>query len=93
MKEILKVLRSRRRPMTKTERLKIMLRNGNIKDAFAIAKSFRDGFSKQEKRTIEIAAESLKGNEEFYHQLGIDTESEVKKAETILRTKYKVSKS
>lgn len=79
--------------MTKTERLKTLLRNDNIKEALAIAKSFRDGFSKQEKRTIEIAAESLKGNEGFYHQLGIDTEMEVIKAETILRTKYKVSKS
>lgn len=79
--------------MTKTERLKTLLRNGNIKEALAIAKSFRDGFSKQEKRTIEIAVESLKGKEEFYHQLGIDTEKEVIKAESILRTKYKVSKS
>lgn len=77
---------------TKTERLKTLLRQGNVRDALAIAKTFHTGFTKKEKRSIEIAAEVLSGGGSFYRQLGIDVNSEVRNAEFILRYKYKVSK-
>ena len=78
--------------VTKTDKVKTLLRQGNVKDALAIAKTLHAGFTKKEKRSIEISYDVLSGRGDFYRQLGIDVDEEVRNAEFILRFKYKVSK-
>lgn len=79
--------------VSKTDQVRTYLRQGNIKEALNIAKTFRAGFTVKEKRTIDIAAETLAGGGKFYKQLGVDPHQEIQEAEFILRYKYKVNKS
>lgn len=65
-----------------------MLRTGNLKEALSIFRTFRIGFTKEERRTLQIASESLSGNSLFYQQLGIDTDKEIEKSKSILTSKY-----
>lgn len=72
----------------KTEKVKILLEAGKFKEALSIIKVFRFGFTKEEKRSIEIAHEVLTGNERFYQSLNIDTEKEIRNAHKILIDKF-----
>lgn len=74
--------------LTKTERAKALLSAGRFKEALAIIKTFRLGFTKAEKRSIEIAYESLNGHEQFYRSLGIDTGKEIEETRQLLADKY-----
>ena len=65
---------------TKVDKVKSLLAVGAFQKALTIVKTFRIGFSKEEKRSIEIAYEVLTGNERFYQALGIDTEKEIRNA-------------
>ena len=62
---------------TKTSKGILLFRSGNLKEALLIFSTFRIGFTKEEKRTLKIARESLSGNSSFYRQLGIDTDKEI----------------
>ena len=73
---------------TKTAKAVTLYQQGNLKEAMKIFKTFRIGFTKEEKRTIEIATEVLTGNEQFYIQLGVDTQGELTKAKTLIKDKY-----
>lgn len=73
---------------TKTSRATSLLRSGNLKEALSIFRTFRIGFTKEERRTLQIASESLSGNTAFYQQLGIDTAAEIEKSRSILASKY-----
>lgn len=73
---------------TKTERAKVLLSAGDFIGALAIIRTFRLGFSKEEKRSIEIAYESLNGHELFYRALGIDTDREIERTRQLLADKY-----
>lgn len=73
---------------TKTNKAISMLRAGNLKEALSIFRTFRIGFTKEERRTLQIASESLSGNSLFYQQLGIDTDKEIEKSRSILTSKY-----
>lgn len=73
---------------TKVDKVKFLLAAGDFQKALAIVKTFRIGFSKEEKRSIEIAHEVLTGNERFYQALGIDTEKEIRSAHKILTDKF-----
>lgn len=73
---------------TKTNRATSLLRAGNLKEALSIFRTFRIGFTKEERRTLQIASESLSGNSLFYQQLGIDTDKEIEKSKSILTSKY-----
>lgn len=73
---------------TKTSRATSLLRTGNLKEALSIFRTFRIGFTKEERRTLQIASESLSGNSSFYQQLGIDTDKEIEKSKYILTSKY-----
>ncbi len=73
---------------TKTSKATSLLRSGNLKEALSIFRTFRIGFTKEERRTLQIASESLAGNASFYQQLGIDTNKEIEKSESILASKY-----
>lgn len=72
----------------KTDKVKALLRYSRFKEALAITKTFRFGFTNSEKRSIEIAHEVLTGNEKFYQALGIDTEKEIRNAHKILIDKF-----
>ena len=72
----------------KTEIAVNLLRAGNFIKALSIIKTFRFGFTKDEKRSIEIAYESLLGRDKFYQSIGIDTNKEIEKASQLLSDKY-----
>ena len=72
----------------KTEKAKILLRTGELQKALSIIKTFRFGFSKEEKRSIQIAYESLSGHDHFYRSLGIDTEKLIRETRQLLADKY-----
>ena len=74
--------------LTKTERAKALLSAGDFIGALAIIRTFRLGFSKEERRSIEIAYESLNGHDKFYRSLGIDTGKEIKRTRQLLADKY-----
>lgn len=77
-------------PQSKTERAKNLFKSGDIVGSLAIIKSFRQGFSKEEKRTLEIAHECHSGNECFYKNIGIDTKAICNKAKEIIKSKYEL---
>lgn len=72
----------------KTEKAKTLLKAGKFKEALSIIKTFRFGFTKEEKRSIEIAYECLSGHEQFYSSIGIDTDKEIEKVSFLLTDKY-----
>lgn len=73
---------------TKTEKAVNLLKDGRFKEALAIFKTFRIGFTKDEKRSMEIASETLNGSGAFYESIGVDTKEEIRKAKELLKKKY-----
>lgn len=73
---------------TKTNNAVQLFKSGNIKEALAIFRTFRIGFTKDERRTLQIASEVLNGMGKFYSDLGIDISLEVSKAKEIVINKY-----
>lgn len=65
---------------TKTNKARTLLNSGNIVEAMQIVKTFKIGVTKEERRTIQIAYETMTGNERFYRQLQLDTEQIKEKA-------------
>lgn len=73
---------------TKVDKVKSLLAAGAFQKALTIVKTFRIGFSKEEKRSIEIAHEVLTGNERFYRSLGIDVDKVIEETRQLLSGKY-----
>lgn len=73
---------------TKTEKAINLFQSGCLKEALSIFRTFRIGFTKEERRTLQIASESLAGNASFYQQLGIDTNKEIERSKSIIASKY-----
>lgn len=73
---------------TKTEKAINLFESGCLKEALSIFCTFRIGFTKEERRTLQIASESLAGNASFYQQLGIDTNKEIERSKSIIASKY-----
>lgn len=73
---------------SKTSKAIMLFCTGNMKEALKIFCTFRIGFTKAEKRTLDIAKDTLCGRGKFYRQLGIDTDTEVATATAIIRKKY-----
>lgn len=73
---------------TKTSQAITLFRNGCHKEALAIFVTFKVGFTKDEKRTLQIAYETLLGHGLFYAQLSIDIQLEVEKSKEIINKKY-----
>lgn len=74
--------------ITKTEKAISLFQSGCLKEAFAIFRTFRIGFTKEERRTLQIASESLTGNASFYQQIGIDTDFMISESIEIITEKY-----
>lgn len=75
---------------TKTAKAKELFSNGKIVEALKIFSTFKAGFTKEEKRTIQIAYESQTGNAGFYQSLGIDTNAMSNKANEIIKRVYSI---
>jgi len=73
---------------TKTSKAIELFKLGEFSKAFKIFKTFKMGVSKEEKRTLQIASESLAGNGGFYSRLNIDTDSEIEKAKQIVTSNF-----
>lgn len=73
---------------TKTEKAKKLFSSGAITEALRIFKTFKIGFTQEEKRTLEIAYECMAGSEAFYQSLGINTQQEKQQALSIIQEKY-----
>lgn len=73
---------------TKVDKVKYLLAAEAFQEALTIVKTFRFGFSKEEKRSIQIAYESLSGHDQFYRSLGIDTEKLIRETRQLLADKY-----
>lgn len=72
----------------KGDKAKRLFLGGDLKGALGIYKSFPRGFTKEEKRAIEIAHESLAGNDSFYRNIGINTAEMISKSKEIITNKY-----
>lgn len=75
---------------TKTAKAIALFLDGKLKQAFRIFKTFSGRLTPNEKRTIEIAYESLAGYAGFYAMLGIDTESKIEEAISIIKQTYAI---
>lgn len=73
---------------TKTSKAVAYMRSGEWQKALSIFKTFRIGFTNEERRSIQIASEVLNGNGDFYRQIGIDTRLELEKTKTLLLERY-----
>ena len=73
---------------TKTHKAVNLFKQGLIKESLAIFKTFRIGFTREEKRTLEIASDCLNGRSSFYQQIGIDTETIIRQSLSIINSKY-----
>lgn len=73
---------------TKTQKAIGLLNSGDVKGALRIFRTFRIGFSKEEKRIIGIACECMCGSTDFYSSIGVDCEKIVKDAVIIVNEKY-----
>lgn len=65
-----------------------LMREGKVKEALAIFRTFRIGFSKDERRTIQIASEAMNGMAKFYIGLGYNVEQFKTEAIDIVNKKY-----
>lgn len=72
----------------KSEKAKRLFLAGDIKGALGVIKTFPFGFTREEKRVIEIAYESLIGRDAFYQRLGIDTAAMIAQSKEIIAEKY-----
>jgi hypothetical protein len=74
---------------TKTATALHLMREGKVKEALAIFRTFRIGFDKDERRTIQIASESMNGMAKFYISLGYNVDQFLAEAIEIINKKYK----
>ena len=73
---------------TKTSKAIDLFRSGQLKEAFALFRTFRLGFTECERRTLQIAHETLCGHARFYAELGIDPATAVEESKLIIIKKY-----
>ena len=75
---------------TKTSKAVELFKAGRLKQSLAIFKTFKIGFSDEEKRNISIAYESLCGRTKFYQSLGINVALCLGNAIQTIKCKYNV---
>lgn len=73
---------------TKTTQAVSLFTSGKIAEALKIFSTFRIGFTKAERRIIEIAHESLTGHEGFYRSIQVDTDTIKAQAIQLIKHKY-----
>ena len=75
--------------ITKTAQAIQLMREGKVAKALSIFKTFKVGFDKDERRTIQIASESMNGMAKFYINLGYNVDQFQAEAIEIINKKYK----
>lgn len=75
---------------TKTTQAVALFTSGNISGALKIFRTFKIGFTKEERRLLQIAQESLTGKEDFYKSLQLDTDTIKSQAIQLIKQKYNV---
>lgn len=73
---------------TKYQAVQTAIKAGDYKKALGIARKFFFGFTEEEKRCIEIAADVMNGKGSFYTSIGVQTDEMTERAKEILRAKY-----
>lgn len=75
---------------TKTNLAIALFKLGRYKEAFAIFKTFKRGFSKEQKRAIEIASECVNNLArcQFYESIGVDAKQLCVDAYCVIIDKY-----
>ena len=73
---------------TKTSYALSLFKQGDFKKAFSIFKTFKIGFTKEEKRIIEIASDCLNGRLSFYKAIGVNVEQTLLNGQLIIKAKY-----
>lgn len=72
----------------KTKKAIELYKVGEFKKAFAIFKTFKLGFTKEEKDTIITSYEIQVGNGGFYESLGFDLNKTIEESHKIIKLKY-----
>lgn len=76
---------------TKTSQAINLFSNGYVTRALRIFKTFKIGFTKEEKEKIEIAYECMTGRESFYLSLQVDTSNIKEQAIQLIKEKYNLA--
>jgi hypothetical protein len=63
----------------------------DFKKAFGIARKFFFGLTPDERKCIEIAADSLSGRSAFYATIGVDVDAAIVGAKDVLLAKWGIS--
>lgn len=74
--------------ISKTAQAVQKLKDGDLKGALSIFSTFKYDLTRDERRTMRIAYESLCGHGAFYQSLGIDASQMIVDAASILHDKY-----
>ena len=74
--------------MSKTAQAVQKLKDGDLTGALSIFSTFKYDFTRDERRIMRIAYESLCGHGAFYQSLGIDASQMIADAAAILYDKY-----
>lgn len=74
--------------MSKTAQGVQKLKDGDLKGALSIFSTFKYNFTRDERRIMRIAYETLCGHGVFYQSLGIDAGQMIADAASILYNKY-----
>lgn len=73
---------------TKTTQAVSLFTSGKMAEALKIFRTFKIGFTKEERRLLQIAQESLSGKEDFYKSLQLDTATIKSQAIQLIKSKY-----
>jgi hypothetical protein len=74
--------------ISKTAQAVQKLKDGDLKGALSIFSTFKYDFTRDERRIMRIAYETLCGHGAFYQSLGIDAGQMIADAASILYDKY-----
>ena len=72
----------------KTVKAISLYQRGFLKESLSIFKTFKIGFTKNEKRILEITSDCLNGRSSFYKQLGVNVDNIINECLIILKSKY-----
>ena len=75
---------------TKTQKAIYLVKCGDWKQALSIFRTFRIGFTTEDKRLVQIASDVLNGHGQFYKNLGLDVEKVVSDCKDFLNKKYHI---
>lgn len=75
---------------TKTQKVIMLVESGEWQKALSILRTFRLGFTRDEKRLIQIASDTMNGHGNFYDDLGVNTSEVVRNCKQKILEKYHI---